>query len=1734
MLDVPTKFKPPPEAPVFRPTREEFADPLQYIHKIKPLVEGVGICKIIPPAEWQPSFAIDVHNFRFTPRVQRLHELDATTRVKLNFLDRLAKYWELQGTPLRVPTIDRRPLDLHKLHKVVKAEGGFDAVTREKRWQTVAHQLDYPSSGHKSLASVIRNHYEKLLYPYDLLEAGVTVDPEMLKEDALPTKRKMPGSSGSGMRKTSTYGRYSAHSSRSRRSKRQIDNDACQLCDRPDNESQLLLCDGCDYAFHTYCLVPPLAEVPKGDWSCPRCVAMEFKKPLEIYGFDQAQKSYSLYEFGDMADKFKAEYFSMPGHLVPTDVVEQEFWRLISCLDEDVTVQYGADVHSLIHGSGFPTKKTKDVYPGDEEYISSAWNLNNLPLHEGSVLRFVSGDVSGMKVPWCYVGMCFSSFAWHIEDHWSYSINYLHWGEPKTWYGAPSSAAEELEKVMKERAPELFEQSPDLLHQLTTIINPNVLMESNIPIVRTNQCSGEFIVTFPRAYHAGFNQGYNFAEAVNFCPSDWLPFGRLCLENYKTVQRQCVFSHEELVCKMAADPSSLDLQLAAAAYKEMGVVVDQEKRFRKALHEKGVTEAEREAFELIPDDERQCRFCRTTCFLSALTCPCKPNEMVCIVHMDKLCSCPPAGMCLRYRYTLDELPNMLNRLRCRAEAYDIWSARVKMALTAQDDAKLSLNEMKSLINECKVQKYPDSTSLKTLGAAVREAEQYASIASQLLSRKTPRTRQLRNSAALGSDHRYGCGSRLSVNELKLFVCQIKKLPCRLKETETVDELLQKVVDFQKEAQSSLLTDVPLDADKLETLLEYGLNLDIDVVEIPKLKQALSQARWLSEVKAALEPHRDDDEDEEDEDCDNADGITLEAMRKLLEGGVTLAPHPAVEKAMATLQDLLTNSERWEEKAKLYLQGRPKHSVGALDAIIQESRLITAYLPNVNALKEVVRKAKDWCAKVESLQTADDPPHPHLEVLQALMQKGKSMPVSLDHFPVLENTVNNANTWKERTSRTFLKKNTSYTLLEVLSPRSDIGIYASGKKRKKRDGDVKGEVKVDSRGDVGDSDAKSEELRDSGAIVATFREAEHREIQAMRDLRSANIEKQQLEEASGEQQQKYCVCRKAPSGFMLQCELCKDWFHGTCVPLPKTSGMKTKPGQAALMQAAKELKFLCPLCQRSRRPRLETVLSLLVSHQKIPVTMLEGVALQCLTERAMAWQDRARQALATDELARALAKLSALSQRAVEQAAREKTEKIINAELMKAACNPELQGHLLLHGAFAAAGGSGGPSASSSSVSEADVPKDEGGASSDSVRLGGAEVSEHAYSSASKLAVSAPVVDSPRKHARKSPLVPRQLDSSPPGASPTVLELSDAARARLEELMMEGDLLEVSLDETQHIWKILQACSSSNMGSGSGRDNGSAPTDCKDAKSECAAGKKSGDSLEKRDKKRKIKRESSDNYEESGGSSAPREKVRKKSDGSLPGSTASAKAKDKGQTSGTKSNDISGSTLGSTGPSAGCGSKKEARKKEVKKKKRASESAKKDTSAANDSNDESAEEDCSATKCLKPIGDEVDWVQCDACQLWFHLLCIGLGKEEVAAVDNFMCIQCRRKLNSTDGRQSTAKAAADASKADSGQPESAGSQHYCAAMLHLPKASAAESCDLGTADAAQVSTKVRLETADTDAAVSVVSTPVPSMPPSPASADQQSSCVIATATRPSQAPQLSSDAHDVIVATAAPS
>lgn len=48
-----------PEAPVFRPTEDEFREPMEYFRKIAPEGRKYGIIKIVPPEAWNPPFAIN-------------------------------------------------------------------------------------------------------------------------------------------------------------------------------------------------------------------------------------------------------------------------------------------------------------------------------------------------------------------------------------------------------------------------------------------------------------------------------------------------------------------------------------------------------------------------------------------------------------------------------------------------------------------------------------------------------------------------------------------------------------------------------------------------------------------------------------------------------------------------------------------------------------------------------------------------------------------------------------------------------------------------------------------------------------------------------------------------------------------------------------------------------------------------------------------------------------------------------------------------------------------------------------------------------------------------------------------------------------------------------------------------------------------------------------------------------------------------------------------------------------------------------------------------------------------------------------------------------------------------------------------------------------------------------------------------------------------------------------------
>lgn len=181
---------------------------------------------------------------------------------------------------------------------------------------------------------------------------------------------------------------------------------------------------------------------------------------------------------------------------------------------------------------------------------NSPWNLQVIARSPGSLTRFMPDDIPGVTSPMVYIGMLFSWFAWHVEDHELHSLNFLHTGSPKTWYAVPGDYAFSFEEVIRCHA---YGETTDrlaalaLLGEKTTLLSPEVLVASGIPCCRLVQNPGEFVVTFPRAYHVGFSHGFNCGEAANFGTPQWLAVAKEAAVRRAAMNYLPMLSHQQLL-----------------------------------------------------------------------------------------------------------------------------------------------------------------------------------------------------------------------------------------------------------------------------------------------------------------------------------------------------------------------------------------------------------------------------------------------------------------------------------------------------------------------------------------------------------------------------------------------------------------------------------------------------------------------------------------------------------------------------------------------------------------------------------------------------------------------------------------------------------------------------------------------------------------------------------------------------------------------------------------------------------------------------------------------------------------------------------------------------------------------------------------------------------------------------------------------------------------------------------
>ncbi|TKY67763.1 Lysine-specific demethylase JMJ706 [Spatholobus suberectus] len=261
--------------------------------------------------------------------------------------------------------------------------------------------------------------------------------------------------------------------------------------------------------------------------------------------FSMRGRNYTYHEFEAHANEaFLSRFHSFGGF--SSSYLEKEFWREMAH-GKKGTVEYGIN----IEGSAFSCD------PNDK-LGKSKWNLKNFSRLPQSTLRLVDKEIPGITDPMLYIGMLFSMFAWHVEDLYLYSINYHHSGANKIWYGVPAHAASQFENVVlnhvycnKILSKHGEDGAFELLAHKTTMFPPIILLQNDVAVYKVVQKAGEFVITFPRAYHAGFSNGFNCGEAVNFAIGDWFPLGAAASKRYAHLRMFPIISYEELLCEEA-------------------------------------------------------------------------------------------------------------------------------------------------------------------------------------------------------------------------------------------------------------------------------------------------------------------------------------------------------------------------------------------------------------------------------------------------------------------------------------------------------------------------------------------------------------------------------------------------------------------------------------------------------------------------------------------------------------------------------------------------------------------------------------------------------------------------------------------------------------------------------------------------------------------------------------------------------------------------------------------------------------------------------------------------------------------------------------------------------------------------------------------------------------------------------------------------------------------------------
>lgn len=1176
--------------PVSTPSQDKFSDPLSYIDSIRTYGEQYGAVKVVPPAEWKTECQFkDLSKLTFRTLTQSLEHTTSDYAEKVRFYKDLVRFHQKNKLPLvRLPSIDKRVVDLYQLRKSVNAKGGFNIVCQKKQWAQIGRELGYTGRTMTSLSTSLKVTYLKMIQAYD----------KSLQESTTESSDEPNGENKRPLREVHNEERQNGENDKPYPTSTSPTESGSNGTEEQPQKKQKLSTNGVVSPAHEVSYVSNSRRVyqrsrdilkAKGyttnfeSFTQPRAAITESdKSTYEFYDFNFWHEGIEVPDcpfpsqgYSDLQD-FATFYQT---HLKNTHLLgnnEEDlintFWDKMASQDQGFHAETAHNLPTAITGSGFPT--IEDLPTASKQLVTDPWNLNNLPLHQDGILRYLTSDQEQITRPRLNISSQYSIQSYSIEDHFLHHIDYNHMGAPRVWYFISPEDRTRYEELLKTALREyrsklgnkddditelpepiatdifegiqqgdqfdvrasatnsafdkFYEHKPALVRfNSDLVLSPKMLKENNIRLYCTVQYPGEFIIKSPGCYSATVSLGVNLTECVSFAPKSWLNIG---LEAEMWLWKQGLlpaFSYHQLLCDIVDNARNPELLKLVRPHFDQFVtnVIQLLDQLVKVLG----TDVEilENKFDYISDDSL------ASCFPLKVVLISGPDSFIIDprrIVKGSIRSADLAGMRVQIHvyHTKEKLLVLQKSIVSQSQTPADWLDKLHSLL--ESESRPSLKSLKQLQVEAeRIREEVDEA--RALCEYVEYANEWIEKAQDLLNAKQKSRIRNRRQTKQQADDEDDESRVMDVELFKRLISDIPGLVFTAPEIDQVIELAGEIQAFEASVRA-FLTEKDHNEEEFTEMIDLGKSFGVKLLSVDLMERVVGRLHWIKEYE---------------EFKTSGDGAPLEDLKEMEERGFEVLG-AANEKDMEHLGDLIFKGDFHSRKVAKALEG---------------STLRIEDLKRLLETTEGVHLSREVSQKLESTRSSQ---MKALDILSRFTDLIKQNTPDAAKLASLIKLKNNGSTEFDQIEYNKLIKKFSGAEDD---PRP---LFREVKKlfEDQQDGPI----------NVGSSKVFGGNLHlglDSVEIWQRKAKRIFGKVNAPVALLKTHVEvlDQKIKNAF-DQEDKYnanrdendhtifCVCRRPESGTMICCEKCMEWYHCRCLKFARGKSKEVD-------------NYICPIC-----------------------------------------------------------------------------------------------------------------------------------------------------------------------------------------------------------------------------------------------------------------------------------------------------------------------------------------------------------------------------------------------------------------------------------------------------------------------------------------------------------------------------------------------------------------------------